>query len=242
MSNDRNDRPAVGPKPLSAVSMLKLLVAQGAGAKFEMQPEHIRAFETALEALAFKEAVGELMAGGRPRPHAHAHHERSAPREPFNPATQARGPAMDRKERPARPPQPARPARAEQPARPPKAEQPPRPASGAGAIWTAEEEQALKEGWSAGRSAQELAAQSGRSAGACFARLIKLGSVSDGVEARAARHLVRLQKEVSAANQARWMELGAAEGFLDQPAPAPAAPVAAPAPAETAADQPSAQA
>lgn len=223
MSNDRAGQGA-GPKPLSAVSVLKLLVAQGPGAKFEIQPEHIRAFETALEALSFKAAVIDLAAGRAPR------HERpaSAPRPAVSdrPAEDrpARHERQERSDRPARPAAPAASAAgaiapsAARPPRAPRPEQPPRPASGAGAIWTSEEEAKLKTGWEAGGSAQELGTQSGRSAGACFARLMKIGAVADGLEARAARHLIRAQKTVSAGNQAQWVELAKAEGFVEAPA------------------------
>lgn len=229
MSNDRGDRQgqSAGPKPLSAVSVLKLLVAQGAGAKFEIQPEHIRAFETALEALSFKAAVMDLAAGRAPR-HERSpmgrsdHQQRPAPEAPREDRG-ARGERSDRGERPARQvasgvgqplasgAAPARPVRAPRPERD-------RPASGAGAIWTGEEESRLKAGWDEGRSAQELADQSGRSAGACFARLMKLGAEMDGLQARAARHLIRAQKTVGKGNQESWVELAKAEGFVESPA------------------------
>lgn len=75
----------------------------------------------------------------------------------------------------------------------------------------------MKSGWEEGRSAQELADQSGRSAGACFARLMKLGAAMDGLQARAARHLIRAQKTVSKGNQESWVELAKAEGFVESP-------------------------
>lgn len=226
MSHDR--QPHV--KPLSATSVLKLLIAQGSGAKFEIQPEHIKAFEAAVEALSFKGAVSQLMQGQRP--------DISTGKEPFkaerkswNPASKGAshgslGGASDGAKKEgfketykASRDSLSKPAESQVQHLEKKASvaEKVRPSSGAGAIWGASEELELKEAWLNGKTIEELSALKGRSSGACFARLVKTGVIEDGRSARAAKHLVRVKKTVSLANKEQWETLAIAEGFVDTP-------------------------
>lgn len=186
---------------MSPSSILRLLMAAGPGSKITLDETHMKAFERALSALSAQAQIRKILDESRSPSHA--------------------------------PPRPAREPREARPPRDPSdrsgsarsaSSQPPRPSRGAGALWTPEDEAALREGWLKNETIGYLAEQLDRSAGACFARLIKLGAVADGPEAHAARHLIRAQQPVIASESASWISTAVGFGFSPEKFSAPAAP------------------
>jgi hypothetical protein len=183
------------PKPLSPTSILKLLASQGPGQKVELQPEHIAAFDAAIEALRINSQLRQLVAQGAPA-------ERQTSR-------------VARAERDAKEPSDKNPPSSRAPT-------PPRPTSGSGALWTADEEGRLSSRWERGDAIGAIAEAHERSAGACFARLVRCGAIPPHAHALAAQFLIKQQQPIALDNMEGWLDRAKTFGFED---PAPAGPM-----------------
>lgn len=179
-------------KPLSPNAILSLLRALSVGDRVELQPEHFAAFDAAIEALVFQRQVRQML------------------------NTPSAAQALPK--RAAEPRRDARPSRQPNPPTP-KTPQPPRPSHGAGAIWTPEEAERLRAQWNRGDAIGAISEQHQRSAGACFARLARIGAVEASAPIAAANFLIKNQQLVSKSNVDSWQSRALELGFVDQPAP-----------------------
>lgn len=187
------------PKPPSASSMLKLLKAAGAGARFELQPEHISALEAGIAALAFQHEVRQLVHQGQ-KPH---HPQTSPPRSLQDPRLDSRSASLHT----------SRSTRLDRTPHPPKPPAPARPTEGSGAIWTDQEESHLRAQWERDDAIGAISEAHKRSPLACLARLIRIGALASSPATDAAIFLIKKQQLVRLSNASDWETRAASFGF-----------------------------